>query len=51
MAEYLRLVADGRVSLEPLIGATYPVEDAAAAYARLGSAGPARHRPAVVSRR
>ena len=44
MAEYLRLVADGRVAVEPLIGATYPVEDAAAAYARLGSAD----RPVIV---
>jgi predicted dehydrogenase/threonine dehydrogenase-like Zn-dependent dehydrogenase len=38
MAEYLRLVADGRVRVEPLVGATYPVEEAPAAYAALGSA-------------
>jgi predicted dehydrogenase len=37
MSEYLRMVAEGRVTLEPLIGAKYPVEDAAAAYARLGT--------------
>ena len=38
MAEYLRLVADGRVRLEPLIGATYELEDAPAAYAALDPA-------------
>jgi predicted dehydrogenase/threonine dehydrogenase-like Zn-dependent dehydrogenase len=35
MAEYLRLVAQRRVQVEPLIGGTFPVERAAAAYEAL----------------
>ena len=35
MAEYLRQLADGRVRVRPLIGATWPVEQAADAYAAL----------------
>ena len=35
MAEYLRLVANGSVRLEPLISATYAVDEAPAAYASL----------------
>jgi predicted dehydrogenase/NADPH:quinone reductase-like Zn-dependent oxidoreductase len=42
MVEYLRLLAEGRVRVGPLIRATYSVEDAPAAYAAL-SAG--LHRP------
>jgi predicted dehydrogenase/threonine dehydrogenase-like Zn-dependent dehydrogenase len=42
MAEYLRLVANGRVHLGPLLTARYPVIDAATAYEDLGSAGPDR---------
>lgn len=38
MAEYLRLIADGRVRVAPLIGETYPIDEAAAAYAALESA-------------
>jgi predicted dehydrogenase/threonine dehydrogenase-like Zn-dependent dehydrogenase len=36
MGEYLRLVAEGRVRVAPLIGAVYPVEQADVAYAALG---------------
>ncbi len=32
MAEYLRLLADGRVRVEPLLGGAFPVEEAPAAY-------------------
>jgi predicted dehydrogenase/threonine dehydrogenase-like Zn-dependent dehydrogenase len=35
MAEYLRLVAEGKVKVAPLVGAVYPVEEATAAYDRL----------------
>ena len=35
MAEYLRLVAEGRVAVGPLVSATYPVGEADAAYATL----------------
>jgi predicted dehydrogenase/threonine dehydrogenase-like Zn-dependent dehydrogenase len=35
MAEYLRLVAEGRVRLDRIIGPVHPVADAAAAYAAL----------------
>lgn len=35
MAEYLRLLAEGRVRVESLVEATYPVSDASEAYARL----------------
>jgi predicted dehydrogenase/threonine dehydrogenase-like Zn-dependent dehydrogenase len=35
MAEYLRLIAQRRVSVQPLIAATYPVESAPAAYEAL----------------
>ena len=46
MAEYLRLVAEGRVRLGPLIGATHSVDEAPAAYAALRSGdGP---RPLIV---
>ncbi len=37
MSEYLRLLAEGRVNVEPLISMTYPVADCAQAYARLKS--------------
>jgi predicted dehydrogenase/threonine dehydrogenase-like Zn-dependent dehydrogenase len=39
MEEYLRLVSEGRLSIRPLISATYPVEDAAAAYSDLQKPG------------
>ena len=39
MAEYLELLAAGRVRLEPMLQARYPLAEAAAAYAALG-AGP-----------
>ena len=35
MAAYLRLVADGMVKVEPLISATYPIEQASSAYEAL----------------
>jgi threonine dehydrogenase-like Zn-dependent dehydrogenase len=35
MAEYLRLLAEQKVRVEPLIGATYPIDLAAEAYASL----------------
>ncbi len=35
MAEYLRLLAEERVRVEPLVSARYPIEDAAKAYASL----------------
>jgi predicted dehydrogenase/threonine dehydrogenase-like Zn-dependent dehydrogenase len=38
MAEYLRLVGEGKVRLGPLIHATYPVEHAADAYSSLQAA-------------
>jgi predicted dehydrogenase/threonine dehydrogenase-like Zn-dependent dehydrogenase len=42
MAEYLRLLADGRVRVQPLISARHPIEDASNAYASLteGSSKP-----------
>jgi predicted dehydrogenase len=42
MEEFLRLVADGRVDVEPLVETRFPVGDAAKAYAALGAPG---HRP------
>jgi predicted dehydrogenase len=39
MEEYLRLVCEGRLSIRPLISATFPVEDAAAAYSDLQKPG------------
>jgi hypothetical protein len=44
MAEYLRLIDQKRVSLGPLISATYPVEQAGAAYEALQ----AENRPMLV---
>ena len=40
MEEYLRLLADGRVSLDGLETTTFPVNEAAAAYASLQASGP-----------
>jgi predicted dehydrogenase/threonine dehydrogenase-like Zn-dependent dehydrogenase len=40
MLEYLRLVADGSIQLEPLISDVCPLDDAPAAYARLQAEGP-----------
>lgn len=37
MAEYLRLIADGRMNVAPLISARFPVGEATAAYASLSS--------------
>lgn len=37
MAEYVRLVSEKRLAIEPLISARYPVTDAANAYASLGA--------------
>jgi predicted dehydrogenase/threonine dehydrogenase-like Zn-dependent dehydrogenase len=45
MAEYLRLIAEHRVQVEPLVSARYPVQEAAAAYASLSSGAT---RPMVV---
>lgn len=39
MAEYLRLVSEGKVNINRLISVTYPVEDAPKAYADLQQAG------------
>jgi predicted dehydrogenase/threonine dehydrogenase-like Zn-dependent dehydrogenase len=39
MAEYIRLLAERRVQLEPLISARFPVEQAPAAYASIGGSG------------
>ena len=38
MAEYLRLIACGRVQIAPLVAARYPIDEAAAAYAAIGRA-------------
>ncbi len=35
MAEYLRLIADGRVQVSPLVAARYPIGEATAAYAAI----------------
>ncbi|MGB0721614.1 MAG: bi-domain-containing oxidoreductase [Gammaproteobacteria bacterium] len=35
LSEYLRLIADGRMDVEPLIGATYPLDEAPRAYEEL----------------
>jgi predicted dehydrogenase/threonine dehydrogenase-like Zn-dependent dehydrogenase len=40
LEEYLRLVADGAVSLDALDSRSYPIEDAPAAYALLSEPGP-----------
>lgn len=45
LAEFLRLMADGRVRVGPLIEASYPVARAEEAYARLEASGP---RPLMV---
>ena len=39
MAEYLRLLAEKRIQVEPLISARYPVSEATAAYASLSGSG------------
>ncbi|HLM69751.1 MAG TPA: bi-domain-containing oxidoreductase, partial [Longimicrobium sp.] len=39
LSEYLRLMADGRVRVGPLVEATYPVGEAVAAYERLKEPG------------
>ena len=39
MAEYLRLIADRRLQVAPLVSARYPVQEAPAAYASLSGAG------------
>ncbi len=39
MAEYLRLLADGQVRVEPLVGATYAVDDAPARRTRPSRSG------------
>jgi predicted dehydrogenase len=39
MAEYLRLVSEGRINVKPLISAIYPIEDAVAAYGDLQKPG------------
>lgn len=46
MEAYLRLLADGKVHVEPLIGAHFPIERAAEAYAALS--GPERPLAAVL---
>jgi predicted dehydrogenase/threonine dehydrogenase-like Zn-dependent dehydrogenase len=61
MAEYLRLIADGRVQVAPLVAARYPIEEAAAAYAAIGGADkplvalltypPLEEAPVVLNRR
>ena len=40
LAEYLRLLSEGRVRVEPLVERVYPVEAAAEAYASLDGPGP-----------
>jgi predicted dehydrogenase/threonine dehydrogenase-like Zn-dependent dehydrogenase len=45
MGEYLRLLAEGAVQVEPLIEARYPIEEAPAAYAALGASA---NRPLMV---
>jgi predicted dehydrogenase/threonine dehydrogenase-like Zn-dependent dehydrogenase len=45
MGEYLRLLAEGVVQVEPLIEARYPVEEAPAAYAALRESA---HKPLMV---
>src|SRR5262249_40663430 len=42
MGQYLRLPAESRVRVEPLISATYPLEHAAQAYETLRREGPDR---------
>ncbi len=42
MAQYLRLLAEGKVQLGKLISATFPITEAEEAYARLRSGQPAR---------
>jgi len=37
MAEYLRLIVDGNVQISPLVSASYPIEDASAAYEAVNS--------------
>lgn len=45
MQEYLRLVAGGQVQVAPLVGATFPLDEAAAAYEAVKSGSP---RPVLV---
>ena len=45
MAEYLRLVASGQLRVTPLVSATYPLEEAPAAYEAVRSGSP---RPVMV---
>jgi len=42
MGEYLKLAADGRLRIAPLVGATYPLADAPAAYASVRDGGALR---------
>ena len=35
MAEYIRLLATGRVKIEPLVSARYPIEEVSSAYSAL----------------
>lgn len=42
MGEVLRMLSDGRLRLQPLIGATYPVDDASQAYQALQAPGASR---------
>jgi predicted dehydrogenase len=49
MAEYLRLVAERRVDVAPLVSARFPIERASDAYAALGAApAPGATRPMMV---
>lgn len=47
MAEYLRLVSERKVNLAPLVGATYDIANAGAAYAALSADAPGE-RPLIV---
>ncbi len=44
MWEYLRLLADGRINIEPLISATHVIDDAPTAYAAIADG---EHRPMI----
>ncbi|MBI5420540.1 MAG: bi-domain-containing oxidoreductase [Deltaproteobacteria bacterium] len=42
MAEYVRLLAEGKITVSPLVSAVYPVDQASAAYESLKKEGPER---------
>ena len=45
MVQYLEMLVQGRINVEPLIAATYPIDEANQAYHALQNVAPGTHRP------